>query len=103
MSASIALVETKEGILLAVKAQPGSRRNGIVGVHAGAVKVAVTQAAEKRRANLAVLAALANGLGLKESQIELVAGTTSPHKKFLVKGVSMEDLQERLDRVLADN
>ena len=54
--------------------QPGARRNGIMGIHAGALKVAVTQAAEKGKANQAVADVLCDALGLRPSQIELRSG-----------------------------
>ena len=42
-----------DGTQLGIKALPGSRRNGITGVHDGLLKVAVTQVAEKGKANAA--------------------------------------------------
>ena len=98
----ISLEATTGGILVPVKAQPGARRNGITGEHAGALKVAVTQAPEKGKANDAIAVVLADLLDLKRSQIELVSGSTSSHKKFLVTGISFSDLEQRIARALAD-
>jgi len=92
----IALEPHAEGVILPVRAQPGARRNEIRGEHEGALKVSVTQAAEKGKANKAIVALLAKTLSLRKSQIELVSGETSHHKRFLVRGMTPEQLQERL-------
>jgi uncharacterized protein len=92
---------TDGGVLLAVQAQPGARRSGIVGVHAGRLKVAVTQVAEKGKANAAVIEALADGLGVKRSQVRLASGPTNPQKRFLVMGVTVEEMRERIAAALS--
>ena len=96
----IALEQRENGIILPVRAQPGAKKNAITGEHAGMLKVSVTQAPEKGKANLAITEVLAEELGLKRSQIELVAGETSGQKKFLVTGHSLADLQTRIARTL---
>lgn len=83
-----------------VKAQPGARRNGVVGEHAGSLKVAVTQAPEKGKANAAIIEVLADLLELKRGLFQLVSGATSSQKRFLVSGVSFDDLQQRIERLL---
>ena len=40
-----------QGVVIAVRAQPGAKKNGITGEHDGALKVSVTQAPEKGKAN----------------------------------------------------
>jgi uncharacterized protein (TIGR00251 family) len=87
---------TPDGIILAVQAQPGARRNGLVGIHAGRLKVAVTQVAEKGKANAAIIEALADGLRLKRSQVRLISGPTNPQKRLLISGVTEDDLRQRL-------
>ena len=96
----IELADDPEGVILPVKAQPGARAAGIRGEHGGALKVSVTQVAEKGKANAALIEALADGLGLKRSQIELIAGETQPRKRFLVRGVTRGELQERIVAVI---
>jgi uncharacterized protein len=92
----IAIEPHPEGVVLPVRAQPGSRVNGFRGEHQGALKVSVTQVAEKRKANEAIIEVLAKALALRRSQIELVSGETSPQKKFLVRGITVEQLRERI-------
>ena len=87
-------------VLLPIRAQPGARRNAIVGVHDGMLKVAVTQVAEKGKANDALVDVLAKRLDLRRSQFELIAGATSHEKKFLVQRIALDDLARRIDQAL---
>ena len=77
---AIALEPHCEGIVLPVRAHAGARRNEIRGEQDGMLKVSVTQAPEKGKANKALIAVLSEGLSLKKSQIELISGATSPQR-----------------------
>ena len=92
----IAIEPHTEGVVLPVRAQPGSRANGLRGEQQGALKVSVTQVAEKGKANKAVIEVLTKALGLRRSQIELLSGETSPQKKFLVRRTTVEQLRKRI-------
>jgi uncharacterized protein len=85
-----------EGTILPVKAHAGARRNEIKLPSVGSLHVSVTQAPEKGKANKAIIALLAKTLGLRKSQLELLAGETSAHKRFLIRDVSADDLAARL-------
>jgi hypothetical protein len=89
----LAIVPHAEGCLLAVRAQPGARQAGIVGEHAGALKVAVTAPPEDGRANQAITELLRDWLGLKRSQVELASGATHRNKQFLIRGLNPEQLR----------
>lgn len=89
-----------EGSLLAVYAQPGARRNELRGIERGMLKLSVTQVAEQGRANEAIKKLLAKSLGLRKSQLELVAGETSREKKFVVR-CPPEELRGRIAAALA--
>lgn len=80
---------------------PGSRRNHVGGAHAGALKVAVTQRAEKGKANRAVLELLAEALDTRRSQLTLLAGGSSRRKAVGVAGLSAAALQRRLESLAA--
>jgi uncharacterized protein (TIGR00251 family) len=85
-----------DGVILSVRAHAGARRNALKGIHAGALQVMVTQAPEKGKANKAIIELLAGKLDLRRNQLELLAGETSPHKKFLVLGIAAEELERRI-------
>ena len=94
-------LELRDGeVVLPVKAQPGAKKNAIVGVHAGALKVAVTAAPEQGKANQAIVELLAEALDLRRSDVELLSGAASRAKKFVVRGIAADELRERLRRRL---
>lgn len=78
--------------MLPVRAQPGARKNAVIGEHAGALKIAVTAPPEDGRANEALTELLREWLGLKRSQVELIGGKTSRDKQFLIRGRSPDEL-----------
>jgi uncharacterized protein (TIGR00251 family) len=92
----IALAAHAAGTVLPVKAQPGARRTAIAGVHAGALRVAVSAPPEKGKANAAIAAFLAGTLGCKASQVSLLAGASARQKRFLIAGITPEELRRRL-------
>jgi uncharacterized protein (TIGR00251 family) len=95
-ASSLQLEPHADGVILPVRAQAGARRNGIKGIHAGALQVAVTQAPEKGKANKAIIEVLAVELHLKKSQIELLSGETASQKRFLISGIGADDLVARI-------
>ncbi len=89
-----------EGVVLEVKALPGSKRDELRGVQNNALKVCVTQAPEKGKANKAIRKVLADAMKLRASQVELLSGETSSQKKFLLRGVDMSTIQETIEHLL---
>lgn len=85
-----------EGVLLPVHAQPGARRAALCGEHAGCLKVAVTKAPEKGRANQALVEVLCEKLGLSRSQVVLLAGPCGRRKQFLIRGLDTAELARRI-------
>lgn len=89
-----------EGCVLRVRAQPGAKRCGVVGVHGEAVKVAVAAPADQGKANRAIGETLADALGAKRAQVELVSGPTSRDKRFLIRGVTEPELRKLLSALI---
>jgi uncharacterized protein YggU (UPF0235/DUF167 family) len=98
----IALSTGPDGVTLSVLAHPGARRNAVLGERAGALRVAVSAAPDKGKANAAIQAVLAENLGCKPALITLVSGATSKQKRFLIKGISAQELKDRIDKLLRD-
>jgi uncharacterized protein len=90
-----------DGLLLQVHVKPKSSRNGLIGIHGDRLKIAVTSAPDKGKANAAVLELLSKQLGLKRSQVTLVAGETVPLKTVLVRAVDQDALRQRIASALA--
>jgi uncharacterized protein (TIGR00251 family) len=97
----IATAEHAEGSILPVRAQPGARKEKVVGEQNGALKIAVTAPPEDGRANKALIEVLRDVLGVKRSQIELLSGATSRDKRFLIRGVKKADLDARIASLLS--
>lgn len=81
---------------LSLKVIPKSSRNRVVGWVGDRLKVQVTAAPERGKANEAVVDLLASALGLPRSDVRIVAGQTSPLKTVEVDGE--EALLSRLPR-----
>jgi uncharacterized protein YggU (UPF0235/DUF167 family) len=64
------------------------------------LKVSVTQAPEKGKANKAIVALLSKQLRLRKSEIRIVAGETSSQKKVVLCGITPNELQTRLASLL---
>lgn len=97
---AVALEVHPRGVVLPVKAQPGARQKALRGEHGSALKVSVTQVAEKGKANDAIVAVLCETLGLSRSQVELLSGATASQKRFLIVGVAPAELASRIEDAL---
>jgi uncharacterized protein (TIGR00251 family) len=95
----IEISQTGEGLLLSVKVQPKSSADTILGEHGGALKVSVTAAPEKGKANAAVIALLSEKLGVPKSAIEIVRGETSRVKTVRIRGMAKETVSAFLSRL----
>jgi uncharacterized protein (TIGR00251 family) len=89
-----------EGALLSVRAQPGAKRNAVLGEQAGALKVAVTAPPQDGRANEALVEVLREWLGVRRSQVELAAGATSRNKTVLLRRLTTKELTELINSKL---
>jgi uncharacterized protein len=79
-----------DGVAVAVKVQPKSRRPGIQGrsnsQRGPCLRIGVSEAAEDGRANRAACAALAEALGVPASTVTVTLGQTSRDKVLHVAG-----------------
>lgn len=99
----IELSSHSDGIILPVRAQPGASKNALRGEQNGMLKVSVTQIAEKGKANKAIIDVLAKALGLRRSQVELIAGDLQSQKRFLIRDIAVEDLAGRITAAMDGN
>jgi hypothetical protein len=93
---------TAEGVTLAVRAQPGAKKTAITGIYgegaAAQLKIAVHAPPLEGRANQALIAFLAETLGVAKNAVELKSGELSRSKVFLLRSVSLEKAQAALLR-----
>lgn len=86
---------SRDGTRLRLRVKPGAKQDAIVGVHGGALKLAVSAAPERGKANAAVIALLARALDLPSSAITIVRGESSQDKLVAIP-LTPEDLERRL-------
>ena len=82
--------------ILNLKVVPGARRDRVVGAYGEAIKIQVSAAPEGGKANAAVVRVLAEALGLKRHQIELVSGHTQARKSVRIEGLDERQILARL-------
>jgi uncharacterized protein (TIGR00251 family) len=68
------------GTRLRLRVTAGAKKTAIVGAHGGALKLSVTAAAEKGKANREVVELLAETLGLPSSAVTITSGKSSKDK-----------------------
>ena len=78
--------EDGEALVFEVQVQPGARREGVLGVHDGALKVAVAARPERGKANRALVELLAGLFGVSRSQVTILKGEHRRRKVVRVAG-----------------
>ncbi|MBX6314288.1 MAG: DUF167 domain-containing protein [Isosphaeraceae bacterium] len=96
----IAVQPHAQGAILPVRARPGAKADALLDEFDGALRVSVTAPPDRGRANEAIVVVLSEALNLRRSQITLLSGETSRSKRFLIRGLSPEDLLARIDAAL---
>ena len=88
--------ETKEGVVLNVRAQPRSSRAGVDGLIGDAVKVRICAAPVDGKANKELVETLADAFDLPKSAVRFVSGETGKQKRILLAGLTAATLRARL-------
>lgn len=89
--------DARTGAAITVKVTPRAKKTQVVGVmDDGTVKVQVAAPAEEGRANAALIEFLAQTLGIKPGQVEIVAGLSAERKLISLIGITPADVDARL-------
>ena len=96
----INLEEREAGVVLPVKAHPGARRNEIRGIQNGMLRVSVTQAPEKGKANKAICQLLAKNFSVANRDVTVVKGTANPLKTVQLSGLTYDQAVVILQSIL---
>jgi uncharacterized protein len=96
MTTSISIRDTREGCVLSVRVHPGARKNAITGVHDGGLKISLTTPPADGRANEALIAFLADRLGVPRARISLLTGASSRSKTLRITGLTVPQAEARL-------
>lgn len=84
----------------AVWVKPRAGRNQVVGVREGALHVALAAPPVDGKANDALVRFLAELLGVRQRQVEIVAGEHSRHKIVRINEVGPADLRRRVEQII---
>jgi uncharacterized protein (TIGR00251 family) len=77
---------TADGWTLAVHVQPGAKRSGVAGLHGDRLKVRIAAPALDGRANEALVALVAETLGVPRRTVRVASGERSRDKIVAVAG-----------------
>jgi len=96
--ANLRIQELDDGTVFMAKIVPGSSGpTRICGLLDGMLKVKVSAAPEKGKANQCLLKFLAKELDVRKNAIGIISGQTSPVKQVKVSGISADTLLKKLN------
>ena len=87
----IELREDNGDLLLPIHVHAGARRSAVGGEYDGRLRVRVTAAPEKGKANRAIVQLLAKRLGLRKRQVAIAQGHTSQEKLVRLSDLTARD------------
>ena len=87
-------MDARPGVVrFSVRVVPRASRDAVVGVHDGALKVALTAPPVEGEANAALVAMIARRLGVARRDVTLVHGDASRSKTLEVRGVDADAIR----------
>jgi uncharacterized protein YggU (UPF0235/DUF167 family) len=86
---------------LDLKVSPKASRDALTGWLGERLKVLVTAAPERGKANAAVEVLLAQALGLPKSKVRVAVGQTAKTKRVEIDGLDSAELHRRFDAAMA--
>ena len=95
--ANLRIQEVDEGVIFTAKVVPGSNRTAVCGLLDEMLKIKVSAAPEKRKANQCLIELLAKQLGVKKNAVSIISGKAKPIKRMQVSGISPETLLKKLN------
>lgn len=99
MTAAWARQDDSGSLTLRLHIQPGARKTEIVGLHGEVLKVRLAAAPVDGKANAALIAFMAEALGVTKRQVELLGGAASREKRLRISGASSEAVAAFLRRI----
>ena len=87
---------TPAGVTISVHVAPRASANKIMGMHNGALKVALTAPPVEGAANKALVEFVARSLDVPRSAVTILSGATSRNKVIQVSGLTAEQALARL-------
>lgn len=91
-----ALSDAREGALIRVRVTPRSGREELICGDQEEIRVRLTSPPVKGRANQDLVKLIARSLGVGRKDVEIVAGLSSRRKTVRVRGLSADQVKDRL-------
>ena len=88
--------EAHGAVTFAVKVIPRASKNQIAGIEGDAVKIRLNAPPVEGKANEALVAFLAENLGVPRAYIEIILGETSRRKVVRVRGITAKQIEEKI-------
>lgn len=86
-----------DDMLLWIKVVPGASRDGCAGLVGDRLKVRVGAPPEAGKANRAVCRVIASFIGVRDRQVTVESGLTSPQKVVRIAGIDLAELTAALE------
>ena len=95
---NLKIEEHNEAAVFVAKIVPGSSgQTRICGLLDEMLKIKVSAAPEKGKANQCLIKFLAKQLGVKKNAVSIISGTTNPVKHVRISGMSADTLLKKLN------
>ena len=89
----ISIKETADGVIFTIQVLPRSSKCEVVGVQGDYLKIKIIAPPVDGRANEECLRLLANVLGVKKDQVNIVGGLKARKKTVAIRGLKKEDVE----------
>lgn len=91
-----AIVDTNQGAMLLVRAVPNASRSEVAQIGPDCVRIRLQAPPVEGKANKALVAYLAETLGIRTRQVTIIGGEQSRQKRVLVSDLSAAEVTRRL-------
>jgi len=85
--------ESTSGVVFNIRVIPRASRCELAGIQGDALKLRITAPPVEGAANKECVRFLSDILGVKKSQITIIAGHRSKNKKVSISGINREDIE----------
>ncbi len=95
-TAPVWLQSATNGVILAIHAQPGAKRDAVVGEYNNRLKLSLKAPPVDGKANAKLTEFLADTLGVSKSMVRVISGETQRTKRVAVSGIDLATTISRL-------
>lgn len=95
-AAKLAIQEKDGSLTFSVRVMPRAKKDEIVGVEVGSLKVRIAAPAVRGKANGALVELLAQALGVRKQQVEIASGQRARNKIIKIRDLAGEEARKRL-------